>query len=72
MPDVTEEFLVDVKNDVKVSECLSGAQANVHVVSAEKGLWTYGSNEDLSKSLMTKACTQVCNPVLLVLVCCFT
>lgn len=59
VPDATEVFLVDAKIASDVTECLRGAQVNVHVVSAEKELWTYGSNEDVSKALMKKTFTEV-------------
>ncbi|CAM9973580.1 unnamed protein product, partial [Ectocarpus sp. 8 AP-2014] len=54
VPDTTEIFLVGAEIASEVTECLRGAQVNVHVVSAEKELWTYGSNEEVSKALMTK------------------
>ncbi|CAM9251826.1 unnamed protein product, partial [Ectocarpus fasciculatus] len=59
VPDATEILLVGAEIASKVTECLSGAQLNVHVVSAEKELWTYASNEDVSKALMAKTFSEL-------------
>lgn len=59
VPDSTEIFVVDPSVADQVTSRLEGAQIDVHVVGAERELWTYASNRDLSEELMVKTFTQV-------------